>query len=125
MNVLNLAQGLLTGAVPSLLSAVGAGSASTSPASGTSAGAGSLITTRDGAMTDLLDASPAVNLLGQAAAALQTEASSSDSSQEPLLNLPPLAPMPAPKPAAAVPTDDHGQSNIVFSSPDADGAFVH
>jgi hypothetical protein len=71
-------------------------------------------------MSGLLDLSSSINALQQAASAQTT-----DTSAPPLINPPPLAPMPAPKPAPDVPTDDHGQSNIVFSNADADGALIH
>jgi hypothetical protein len=73
------------------------------------------ISSRDSAVSSSLDFTPSVDLLQQAAG-MQ---GSAGSAEQPLLNLPPLAPMPAPKAAPAVPNDDHGQSNIVFS--DSDG----
>jgi hypothetical protein len=79
---------------------------------------------RDSSMSGLLDLSSSVNALQQAAAA-QGGSSSAASSTSEALNLPPLPPMPAPAKPPAVPTDDHGQSNIVFSDADSDGALIH
>jgi len=135
MNILNFALGGLAGSSASPL-ALATGLPGTSLFSSGSAGAAnaaSPLAARDGLISDLPDISSMVNLLQQAAgsqnAGSPTSASqpvdSSVSSQAPLLNLPPLPPMPQPQQPAAVPTDDHGQSNIVFSDADNDGALIH
>jgi hypothetical protein len=81
---------------------------------------------RDRALTGFLEVSSQVNRLFQAVGTLTgTAGAPADTADAPMPNLPPLAPMPAPKLAPAVPTDDHGQSNIVFSDGDADGALIH
>jgi hypothetical protein len=73
---------------------------------------------RDSQIADLSTISTSVNLLQQAASSTATDSAD-------LLQFPTPAPMPAPKAAPAVPTDDHGQSNIVFSDSDADGTLIH
>jgi hypothetical protein len=80
---------------------------------------------RDTAVADLPAVSNSVNLLAQAATASSTTSSSGASSSGEQLTLPPLPQMPAPQAPPAVPTDDHGTSNVVFSDPDADGSLIH
>jgi hypothetical protein len=120
MNAMRAAPGAPTGGSPSLFPRLATDSrpasllARGSALTDTAAASG-----RDDAAASLLDLPPTLNLL-RAAAGVQ----SSDPSEAALLNLPPLAPMPAPKPAPSVPTDDHGQSNIVFSDPDGGSAPI-
>ena len=78
---------------------------------------------RDRGMSGMLDLSSSVNALQQAASAPSTDSSAALASSA--LQFPPLPPMPAPAKAPAVPTDDHGQSNIVFSDADGDGTLIH
>ncbi len=78
------------------------------------------VPTRDDAMADLSTLSGTVNLL---AAAANGGGGSSAASEQ--LTLPPLPQMPAPKAPAAVPTDDHGVSNVVFSDADVSGDLIH
>jgi len=127
MNVVSPAPGARTAgsatALPAAASRLPAALPLEAPA-GTATVAGS--SARDRALTGFLELSSQVNGLYQAAGALaDTAGAPADTAGAPMLNLPPLAPMPAPKPAPAVPTDDHGQSNIVFSDGDADGTLIH
>jgi hypothetical protein len=120
MNAMRAASGAPTGASPTSFLRPATGSQSASLLAGGPARTGTAAASgRDDAAASLLDLPPTLNLL-RTAAGVQ----SSDPSEAPLLNLPPLAPMPAPKPAPSVPTDDHGQSNIVFSDPDGGSAPI-
>jgi hypothetical protein len=136
MNLLNVAVGALTSANSPL-----AGSPVASILLGSTSGTAAA-PARDSLISDLPDVSSTVNLLGQFASSQssgvsvatdllgqltgsQASGTSTDGSQEPELTLPPLPPMPAPQKPAAVPTDDHGQSNVVFSDSDSDGALIH
>jgi hypothetical protein len=83
------------------------------------------LSTRDAAVADLPALSSSVNLLAQAASTAASSASAGTSDPAEQLTLPPLPQMPAPQTPPAVPTDDHGSSNVVFSDPDADGSLIH
>jgi hypothetical protein len=131
-NLLNFALGGLTGAISGspLQSLIGSpiqgltGPGNASPTQGAGGLAG--LVGRDGQMPELGDISSSINLLQQAANSLGASGASAGSdagAQQ--LDLPPLAPMPAPAQPAAVATDDHGQSNIVFSDAGADGSLIH
>lgn len=85
------------------------GSRGTAPLGGAQFSGVAGLLSRDSQMPELAGLTSSTNLLAQAA------------SDQPLLLLPPLAPMPAPAKAPAVPTDDHGQSNIVFADGATDG----
>ena len=79
---------------------------------------------RDSGMSGLLDLSSAMNALQQAASTQGTGTTAASDSTA--LQMPPLPQMPAPAKAPSVATDDHGQSNVVFSDPDDDdGALIH
>jgi hypothetical protein len=131
-NLLNFALGGLTGALSGSplqsltgsplqgLSGLLGSAANGQPTGGALAG----LVSRDGQMPELGAISSSINLLQQAASSLGSSSggSSADAQQ---LDLPPLPAMPAPAQPAAVPTDDHGQSNIVFSDSGADGSLIH
>ena len=132
-NLLNIALGGLTGALSGSplqsltgsplqgLSGLLGGAANGEPAGGAMAG----LVSRDGQMPELGAISSSINLLQQAAASLGSSSSGGSSADAQQLDLPPLPAMPAPAQPAAVPTDDHGQSNIVFSDSGADGSLIH
>jgi hypothetical protein len=135
-NLLNFALGGLTGALSGsplqsltgsplqALSGLLGNAANGQTAGGAAAGVGS----RDDQMPELGSISSSINLLQQAASSQgsSTSGSSADGSSADAgqLQLPPLPAMPAPAQPAAVPTDDHGQSNIVFSDSGADGSLI-
>ncbi len=119
MNLLNVAGSGLAGGLPGSPLTPPAGSFAAPLPSATSTLNGASVPARDSAIANISGISASVNLLQQAAA------STISVSAGPNLTIPPLPPMPAPKAAPAVPTDDHGQSNIVFSNQDADGALIH
>ena len=80
-------------------------------------------------MAESLSTATTVNALAQAAEA-QTSSSATASSvtsatTDPLAAQPSLPQLPAPQKAPTVPTDDHGQSNVVFSDSGTDGDLVH
>ena len=130
-NLLNFALGGLTGALSGspLAPLIGAPLAAlTASKTGHATGSASPATvsatpSRDSQIADLGTMSSSVNLLAQLASAIGgTNASAA--SGEPL-SAAPAPPIPAPAKPAAVPTDDHGQSNIVFSDSDVDGSLIH
>jgi hypothetical protein len=126
MNVLSLASSGLTGASSS--SPLFSAAASSTLGGSAAAALTSALSPRDAAIAGLVDASPALNALQQAAGTLlgqSTSGQSTASSTNALVQLPPLPQAPAAQPAPTVPTDDHGQSNVVFSDADADGALIH
>jgi hypothetical protein len=117
MNIVNLIGAPVAAPLNVTAGSTLSGGAATAPAT-TSSGTAPT-SDRDSQISDLATISSSVNLLGQAAS------SQSASADEPLLNLPALPAMPAPTPAPPVASDDHGQSNIVFSDPDTDGDLIH
>jgi len=125
MNLLSLALGGLAAGSPDSPLSSSAVSAATSLFSGQSPVTALLSNAsgRDSGMSGLLDLSSTMNALQQAAAA--QGAGSSAASGTPAVDLPPLPQMPAPAKPPDVPTDDHGQSNIVFSDADGDGTLIH
>jgi hypothetical protein len=135
MNILNFALGGLAGGLSGSPFAALTGVPIAMLLSHGSSAAGSAalpVPARDSEIPNLADISSMVNLLAQAAGSQGADAQATGSqsagatdSSAPLLNLPPLPPMPAPQKPSAVPTDDHGQSNIVFSDGDADGSLIH
>lgn len=122
MNVSSLAQGGLSGpSVGPSMTSSGLAIAAL-PLSGQSAAAVAS-SSRDSAASGLLDLSSAINALGQMASAQGTDTSATLADSA--LQLPPLPPMPAPAKPPAIPTDDHGQSNVVFSDADDDATLIH
>jgi hypothetical protein len=87
---------------------------------------GALSSNRDSAMGDLGSISTAVNLLSQLAnGSGSAGGSGSSGSATSQLTLPPISAAPQAKAPPAVPTDDNGTSNVVFSDPDASSDLIH
>jgi hypothetical protein len=127
MNVLSLALGGLTGGSsgPPLASSILSATAALLAQQAFPAAGASGATSRDTAISGELGLSPAINALQQFATAQATGGSNTSASSAQALQLPPLPPMPAPAKAPDVPSDDHGQSNIVFSDAGGDGTLIH
>jgi hypothetical protein len=98
-------------------SAVAPASASAPLAAGTSPA----VPSRDSSVADLSALTASINLLAQQASGAGVSAQDASAA----IAFPSLPAMPAPQQPAAVPTDDHGSSNVVFADPDADGSLIH
>jgi hypothetical protein len=96
--------------------------ASSTPGTATGGGT-SPVPSRDSSVADLASLTASMNLL--AAQAASPAAAAQAQTAEAAITLPALPAMPAPQAPAAVPTDDHGASNVVFADADADGSLIH